>query len=226
MPSSPSIPQSSLDTKVPTQRKRSRDESAQEDREGPDPDLESLVRPMKRLRLGRSDAGTTAPPPGEPTTEPWPRSPRVSPKSPSTPIVTVSEPREDDELDGEVDTRDLVPMSRLALHPRALAALLRQSALWKLVTPVEHPDNSRALIPYSPPGNAAVLHDALLRYLRRARREDEPDALPESTVLVESASSDDESDGADDMVNLTLDDAPAGSQESFDFELMDIDPDM
>jgi hypothetical protein len=140
---------------------------------------------MKRLRIGESKLPGLQNDNGE--------SDPASTSSKSNPFITVSEPREDSEesehmIQKESD-RAIIPRSYL--HPDALRALLKFSSLWKLRPPPASPDNSLALVPYAQsPGS--VLHGMLLRYLHLARREDMPDERPESSVIVESLSSDDE----------------------------------
>jgi hypothetical protein len=148
---------------------------------------EEVLRPMKRLRIGEAKFSDDLRSDGD-------EFERTTSRSNSKPFITISEPREDSE------ENDSAIVPRSYLHPDALRALMKFSSLWKLRPPPATPDNSLALVPYTrSPGS--VLHSMLLRYLERARREDMPDERPESSVIVESLSSDDE-DNDDESVSL------------------------
>lgn len=79
----------------------------------------------------------------------------------------------------------ITPSRRIC--PEALASLIRQQALWRLKMPPASPDDSLALVKY---GSPQFYNSQLQAVLSRWKREDEPP----STVLVESVSSDEESD--------------------------------
>jgi hypothetical protein len=168
-------------------KKRSRDDSLNSVSD--DTLEEEVLRPMKRLRIGDAKFSEELRSDGDELE-------RTTSRSQSNPFITISEPREDSE-----ETEKAI-VTRSYLHPEALHALMKFSSLWKLRPPPATPDNSLALVPYTrSPGS--VLHSLLLRYLERARREDMPDERPESSVIVESLSSDDEDNDAEtDTVSL------------------------